>query len=62
MIYYCVRSTYRAGGNVFKEMYQTFSDKKPNDSEDENIFNVVVKKYFTDEKEAVDYLNGKNKS
>lgn len=43
-------------------MYQTFSDKKPNDSEDENIFNVVVKKYFTDEKEAVDYLNGKNKS
>lgn len=54
-MFYCVCSTYKAGGNVFREKYAVTSANKPLDSESEYPWEAVVKKYFDTEEEADRY-------
>lgn len=46
MTYYCVSSTYKAGGKVYREQYEINAPHKPNDNEYEFPYSVIVKKYF----------------
>lgn len=57
MIYYCVSSTYKAGGKVYREQYEINAPHKPADNECEFPYSVIVKKYFNTQKEASKYYN-----
>ena len=60
MTYYCVSSTYKAGGKVYREQYEINAPHKPSDSEYEFPYSVIVKKYFNTQKEANKYYNDKD--
>lgn len=60
MVYYCVSSTYKAGGKVYREQYEINAQHKPSDNEYEFPYSVVVKKYFNTQKEANKYYNDKD--
>lgn len=60
MIYYCVSSAYKAGGKVYREQYEINAPHKPIDNEYEFPYSVVVKKYFSTQKEANKYYNDKD--
>lgn len=57
MTYYCVSSTYKAGGKVYREQYEVNSPNKPNDCEHEFPYSVIIKKYFSTQKEADKYYS-----
>lgn len=57
MTYYCVSSTYKAGGKVYREQYEVNAPNKPNDCEYEFPYSVIIKKYFSTQKEANKYYN-----
>ena len=57
MTYYCVSSTYKAGGKVYREQYEINAPHKPSDNEYEFPYSVVVKKYFNSQIEANKYYN-----
>ena len=56
-MFYCVETTYRVGGNVSCRIYTVYSDIKPRDQEIEELYHVVVRKYFNCEDEAIAYAN-----
>lgn len=56
-MFYCVETTYRAGGNVSCHVYTIHSVTKPLRQEVEELHRVVVRKYFNYEAEAIDYAN-----
>lgn len=60
MTYYCVSSTYKAGGKVYREQYEINASHKPSDNEYEFPYSVIVKKYFNTQKEANKYYNDKD--
>lgn len=60
MTYYCVSSTYKAGGKVYREQYEVNSPNKPNDCEHEFPYSVIIKKYFSTQKEANKYYVDKD--
>ena len=55
-MFYCVKSIYRAGGNVTRDVHVVHSPIKPDDTEKELEFYTVVNKYFNTEDEALDYI------
>lgn len=55
-MFYCVKSIYRAGGNVTRDVYVVHSPIKPDDTEKELEFYTVVNRYFNTEDEALDYI------
>ena len=57
MTYYCVSSTYKAGGKVYREQYEINASHKPLDNEYEFPYSVIVKKYFNTQKEANKYYD-----
>ena len=56
-MFYCVETTYRAGGNVSCHVYTVHSCIRPEDQEIEELYHVVVRKYFNYEDEAIAYAN-----
>lgn len=56
-MFYYVETTYRAGGNVSCHVYTIHSVTKPLDQEIEELYHVVVRKYFNYEDEAIAYAN-----
>ena len=56
-MFYCVETTYRAGGNVSCHVYPVHSLTKPLDQEIEELYHVVVRKYFNHEEEAITYAS-----
>lgn len=56
-MFYCVETTYRVGGNVSCHVYTVHSVTKPLDQEVEELYHVVVRKYFNYEDEAIAYAN-----
>ena len=56
-MFYCVETTYRAGGNVSCHVYTIHSVTKPLDQEIEKLYHVVVKRYFNCKEEAIAHAN-----
>ena len=56
-MFYCVETTYRAGGNVSCHVYTIHSVTKPLDQEIEELYRVVIRKYFNCEEKAIAYAN-----
>ena len=55
-MYYCVKSIYRAGGNVTRDIYTVAAPTKPEDTENEMLYYTIVNKYFNSEDEAEEYI------
>ena len=56
-MFYCVETTYRAGGNVSCHVYTIHAVTKPLDQEIEELYRVVIRKYFNYEEKAIAYAN-----
>lgn len=54
-MFYCVSTTYKAGGAVYRQMYAVNSSVKPLDIEYEREWETEVKRYFDTEDEANKY-------
>ena len=54
-MFYCVETVFRAGGNISCHIYTVNSSEKPKDIEEENLYNVTIRKYFDDEYAAMRY-------
>lgn len=54
-MFYCVVAVFRAGGNVSCHISTVHSSEKPKDVEEENLYNVTIRKYFDDEDTAMRY-------
>lgn len=54
-MFYCVSTTYKAGGAVYRKMYPVNSSVKPLDIEYEREWETEVKRYFDTEDEANKY-------
>ena len=55
-MYYCVKSIYRAGGNVTRDIHTVTALTKPEDTESEMLYYTIVNKYFNSEDEAKEYI------
>ena len=55
IMYYCVETTYRAGGNVSYRVFSVKADTMPKDKEMEESYHVKVQKYFDNEYDAIKY-------
>lgn len=55
-MFYCVSTTYKAGGTVYRRVYPVISSVKPLDTEYEREWETEVKKYFDTEDEANKYF------
>ena len=54
-MFYCVSTTYKAGGATYRQMYAVDSTIKPLDTEYEREWETEVKRYFDTEDEANKY-------
>ena len=54
-MFYCVETIFRVGGNVSCHIYIVHSSEKPKDVEEENLYNVTIRKYFDNEDAAMRY-------
>ena len=54
-MFYCVSTTYKAGGVVYRKVYPVNSSVKPLDTEYEREWETQVKRYFDTEDEANKY-------
>lgn len=54
-MFYCVSTTYKAGGVVYRKVYPVTSSVKPLDTEYEREWETEVKRYFDTEDEANKY-------
>lgn len=55
-MFYCVSTTYKAGGVVYRKVYPVNSSVKPLDTEHEREWETEVKRYFDTEDEANKYF------
>ena len=54
-MFYCVSTTYKAGGVVYRKVYPVNSSVKPLDTEYEKEWETEVNRYFDTEDEANKY-------